>query len=176
MTLIVNLFGAPSAGKSTISAGVFYKLKQRGVSVEIISEVAKEVVWRNDLPLLKNQAYLFGEQNRRQSIMVGKVDFLITDSPLPLSVIYAHEGYPKSLEPFVIDVFKSYNNISFFINLGEHFEERGRVHGRSEALVKQEQIKNLLQTHDIHYDVITANDSGVDHIVECLLRGRHGTE
>ena len=47
MTLIVNLFGAPSAGKSTMMALVFAKLKLNGCNVEMAPEYAKKKVWEN---------------------------------------------------------------------------------------------------------------------------------
>lgn len=40
--LIINLFGAPGAGKSTGAAYVFSQLKAAGVNAELVTEFAKE--------------------------------------------------------------------------------------------------------------------------------------
>jgi len=64
---VVNLFGQPNAGKSTIQGDVFSILKRAGVNCEMVREFAKELVWRNDLETLANQIYVFGEQQRRQN-------------------------------------------------------------------------------------------------------------
>ena len=43
--LIINLFGAPGAGKSTGAAYVFSQLKAAGVNAELVTEFAKDKVW-----------------------------------------------------------------------------------------------------------------------------------
>lgn len=42
---VINLFGGPSAGKSTLAAGVFYNLKCMGINCELITEYPKDKVW-----------------------------------------------------------------------------------------------------------------------------------
>ena len=44
---IVNLFGAPGAGKSTGAAYIFSKLKLAGVNAELVTEFAKDKVWES---------------------------------------------------------------------------------------------------------------------------------
>lgn len=40
--LVINLFGAPGAGKSTGAAIVFAELKKRGVNAELVTEFTKD--------------------------------------------------------------------------------------------------------------------------------------
>ena len=42
--IVVNLFGVPSAGKSTGAAYIFSKLKMAGINAELITEFAKDKV------------------------------------------------------------------------------------------------------------------------------------
>jgi len=49
MTTIINLFSGPSGGKSSIAAGLFYKMKRNGLSVELVPEVAKDYVYEERL-------------------------------------------------------------------------------------------------------------------------------
>lgn len=88
--LVVNLFGAPDAGKSTGAAYIFSKLKMAGVNAELVTEFAKDKVWENDMEVFKpdNQCYLFGKQFYRMSRCRDKVSVIVTDSPLPLSAYY----------------------------------------------------------------------------------------
>lgn len=88
--LVVNLFGVPGAGKSTGAAYVFSMLKMRGINVEYIPEYAKDKVWEDNTEVFKNQAYVFGKQSFRMSRCKDKVDVIVTDSPLLLSLSLIH--------------------------------------------------------------------------------------
>ena len=85
---VINLFGEPGAGKSTGAAYIYSQLKMRGINVELVTEYAKDKVWEENTVVFKNQAYIFGKQFYRISRCEDKVDIIITDSPLPLSIIY----------------------------------------------------------------------------------------
>ena len=87
-TLVINLFGVPGAGKSTGAAYIFSQIKMRGINAELITEFAKDKVWEENKEVFKNQAYIFGKQSFKLSRCDGKVDVIITDSPLPLSIFY----------------------------------------------------------------------------------------
>lgn len=43
-TIVVNLFGAPGAGKSTGAAHIFAELKMCGINTELVTEFAKDKV------------------------------------------------------------------------------------------------------------------------------------
>ena len=94
-TLIVNFFAGPGAGKTTCAWEVAAELKKRNIVTEYVPEYAKELVWDERLDLLdgsfNNQMLLFQEQKRRLDRLVGKVDVVVTDSPLLLSVSYVQE-------------------------------------------------------------------------------------
>ena len=51
--LVVNLFGAPGAGKSTGASYVFSQLKMMGVNAELVTEFAKDKVWEGSEAVLK---------------------------------------------------------------------------------------------------------------------------
>ena len=76
--LVVNLFGAPGAGKSTGAAYIFSKLKMAGINAELVTEFAKDKVWEESKAVFQNQAYIFGKQYFRISRVQGKVDVVIT--------------------------------------------------------------------------------------------------
>ena len=55
--ILINVCGAPGAGKSTLSAYVFAKLKMMGINCELVTEFAKDKVWEKNNEALSNQIY-----------------------------------------------------------------------------------------------------------------------
>lgn len=55
---------------------------------EYVSEYAKDLVWSGSTQKLNDRLKVFAEQNHRLYRLKDKVDVVITDSPLLLSVIY----------------------------------------------------------------------------------------
>lgn len=105
--LIINLFGAPGAGKSTGAAYVFSQLKAAGVNAELVTEFAKDKVWEGTKAVFENQAYIFGKQYFRISRLEGKVDVVITDSPILLSAFYNDNDHVlgEEFDKLVLDKF-----------------------------------------------------------------------
>ena len=62
-TKIINIFGNPGSGKSTIAAYLFTELKSRNIEVELVTETAKDLVYiaklnkNNDLYKLAMYGY-----------------------------------------------------------------------------------------------------------------------
>ena len=113
--IVINLFGAPASGKSTCAAYIFSQLKMRGVNAELITEFAKDKVWEGNMEVFKpeNQCYLFGEQFYKMNCCKGKVDVIVTDSPLPLNILYNKSKIlGKDFDRVVMSCFNSFNNIS----------------------------------------------------------------
>lgn len=88
MSTVVNLFGGPGVGKSTIALLVAGELKAQGRNAEYVPEFVKEWVWKGIQVGKWDQLYLLGQQISEESRLYGKVDYIITDSPFLLSPIY----------------------------------------------------------------------------------------
>ena len=56
-TIVINLFGGPGVGKSTLCASVFARLKIMGVDCEMASEYVKDIIWEESYKKLENQIY-----------------------------------------------------------------------------------------------------------------------
>ena len=132
---VINFFGGPNLGKSTTAAGLFYKMKINGHSVEFVTEYAKDVTWEDRQSVLKDQLYIFANQNRRLERLRDKVQFVITDSPLIIGLGYVPDNYPSTFEPFVIDMWNTYENKNFYlVNDGDlTYQQEGRNQNKREA-------------------------------------------
>ena len=49
---VINLYGGPGCGKSTVSSGLFYKMKSEGYCVEYVSEYAKDLTYEERYNIL----------------------------------------------------------------------------------------------------------------------------
>ena len=168
MALIVNLFGAPGAGKSTGAAYLFYKLKASGVNAELVTEFAKDKVWEENSTALKHQAYIFGKQSYKIARCADKVDVVITDSPLPLCVYYNHDPVlGTDFNNTVMNVFNSYKNINFLVRRVKPYNPVGRLQTEAESDSMLDQIKDMLDENHVEYiDNVPGNIEGYDQMLE----------
>lgn len=162
-TIVINCISGPCSGKSTCCAGIFTKLKKLGVNCELALEYAKDCVWNESYATMNDQVYVFGQQYHRIWRLQNKVNVVIVDSPLPLSIIY-NKIDNKYFEDFIIECYKSFNNRMYFIERNEVFMESGRVHSLEQSIAIDNQIKELLNKHDISFKVLK-NNIAVDEIV-----------
>lgn len=170
--LVVNLFGAPSSGKSTGAAYIFSKLKLAGVNAELVTEFAKEKCWEDNTEVFKpdNQIYLFGEQFYRMNRLRDKVSVIITDSPLPLSIIYNKSDILG--EPFnqaVMNCFDSFYNYSYLVIGDKRYNPAGMRHTEVESEKIQEAIFDLLDNEGTPYKIVRGNQNDYDLIVDEVL-------
>jgi|6_EtaG_2_1085325.scaffolds.fasta_scaffold06551_6 hypothetical protein len=147
---VINLFAGPGAGKSTLAYGVSYFLKKKGVKVEYVHEEAKELVWEERAKTLECQPYIFSKQMRNLWRLKGKVDVVVTDSPILLSLLYEKPGmFPKSFSKYVIDQFNEFDNLNFFLRRRKTYNSIGRVQTAKEALELDANLADLLVKNDI---------------------------
>jgi thymidylate kinase len=163
-TLFVNLFGGPCSGKSTLCASVFTKLKMEGIDCEMALEYAKDVVWEESFTKLKNQIYIFGKQHSRINRLLGKVDVVITDSPLINSIIY-DDTKNKYLKDLVLHEFSKLNTINYFLNRSTEYNPNGRTQTKEAALEVDKLYRDILETNFIPYKNIELGNNNTDIII-----------
>jgi len=102
-------------------------MKNAGMSVELVTEFAKEKVYDGHLGCLEDQLYVFAKQQRRLKRLVGHVKYAISDSPLILSILY-NKDPNNSLNNLVKEMFFSYTNINYYIQRVKPYVASGRTH------------------------------------------------
>ena len=144
MTLVVNMFGGPGSGKSTTAAGLFSELKERGYNCEMVREYAKDIVWAETTKTLQDQIYIFAKQLHKMRVLVGKVDLIITDSPILLSLIYGKDKEPASFFDLVTDIHDTFNNMNIYVKRTKEFNPAGRLQNEDQARALDDQIKDMI--------------------------------
>lgn len=166
-TIIVNLFGGPGSGKSTTAAGLFHMLKINGVNCELVTEFAKHITWKEDFNTLKNQIYVFAKQHDRMFHLKDKVDVIITDSPIIMGLSYCNwDLMSRSFEQLVVDEFNRTDavNVNYFINRVKEYNPSGRSQTEAEAKEKDVEIRTLLNTYNVPFDIIDGDEQAVESL------------
>ncbi|MGV1835225.1 AAA family ATPase [Rhizobium rhizogenes] len=146
---VINLFGAPGVGKSTVATGLFNLMKIRGHSVEYVSEYAKDLTWSKDWMGLAHQPSLLAQQDYRLFRLNKQVEWVITDSPLPMQIAYQGEEWLNAgLDKFTWDLFARYENFNVLLQRSGEFpyEQAGRNQTSEQAMVLDNVIDNLFHT------------------------------
>jgi hypothetical protein len=167
LPLVVNFFAGPGAGKSTTAAAVFAALKWSGVVCELVCEYAKDKVWEEQMGILNNQYYVFGKQLQRQLRLLEKVDVVVTDAPILLSVIY-NKNVP-AFNSVVHEEFLRFNNLNYFVTRAKPYVQVGRYQDEEGAHAVDSDVRQLLDHYSVIHEVIPGSIESVQKIVNQVV-------
>ena len=169
--IVVNLCGAPGAGKSTGAAYIFSKLKMANVNAELVTEFAKDKVWEESHVVFENQLYMLAKQYFRITRCEKKVDVIVTDSPIILSLIYNTdtERLGNDFDKLVLHLFNSYNNMNYFINRVKPYNPVGRFQTEQQSDEISNRIKNIFYENNIEIKTVDGDITNYDLIVNEIL-------
>ena len=153
MTKVINFFAGPGAGKSSSAYVLAGIMKWRQISCELVTEYAKDLVWQNSLEVLQNQIYVFSKQYQKMYRLQNKVDYIITDSPLLLSLYY-DKNTTKGLESIVLETMEKFENINFFISREKPYWKEGRLQTEQEAVEIDKEVLRLLDRYHQDYTTV----------------------
>jgi hypothetical protein len=173
MTLIVNILGGAGVGKSTMSGSLFGMLKRDGYDVEYVQEFAKKLTWEKNFQALEHQYYVSGTQMYMQNMLNGKVEASITDSPILLGLLYLNEKndlIKKSFERFIIESFRSQDNMTFLLKRVKEYNPNGRNQTLEESKVIDEKIETLLTNEGLLYNCVEGSNKGLQEVYEYVRK------
>ena len=177
MSKLINLFGGPGIGKSSIANGITYKLKKKHISCNNPYEFPKRLAWDNNIPAIKDQLYVFANQHRGIAECYGKVDYIVIDSPILFSTIYHAyytEGYPaefygQEFHDLVISLHKKYDNLNILLERGDSIHnDDERFQNLEESIVIDNLCKKILDDNNIPYHVVKVGKNTVKDILRIL--------
>jgi len=157
-TTVINLFAGPGAGKSTTAAGIYFMLKKQSASVELVREYVKDWAWQSRKIDPLNQFYISGQQAHKESLLYGKVDWIITDSPI-VSAGYYQERYSDKnyMTPAILAFMQhaveskgvTYEN--YILKRNGSYDPDGRFEDEQQALEIDYEMEQFLKKCGLSY-------------------------
>ena len=169
---VINLWGGPGTGKSTAAAGLFYAMKKEQLNVELVTEYAKDATWEKRNDLRDDQIYIFAKQQRRIARLVDSgIEWVITDSPIPLGLVYIKPGVlSENFPKLVMEVFNKYHNHNFLLKRRFGYNPIGRNQkDQDEAEVYDRKVVNLLDACKVSFSIIQGGELAVDSIMNTIV-------
>ena len=178
MSKIINLFGGPGIGKSSIASGLTYKLKKKHITCDNPYEFPKVLAWDENHSAIKDQLYVLANQHRGIVKSFGKVDYIILDSPILLSLVYrsVYKGteypatlYGESFDKMVLDIHNQYDTLNIVLKRTEGgFNEKERYQSLEESKELDLAIENTLIKNNIPYQSVEVGEDTVKNILKIL--------
>lgn len=159
-TKIINFYAGPSAGKSTAASYIYYLLKTKGYNTELVREYVKSWAWSQRTPSIYDQIYILGKQSRTESMLYGKVDWIVTDSPVLQNVHYADLYCPKDfadgIKAATLAFYKQaevdkHKHIHIFLKRNKPYQTEGRFQNEEQAKEVDIGLIKLFKELEIDY-------------------------
>ena len=174
-SIVINLFGAPGSGKSTAMAYIFAKLKMKGINCEMAPEFAKELFFEQNMTAFGNQVYILGNQFYRISRLMGKVDVIITDSPIFVSVYYNELDCAKEeFNRFVVEASKGFSSKNYYLKRVAEYDPNGRHQTKEEADEVGDTLLSLFDKYGIDFEYADSLPATLDGIVNDIVKMVNG--
>jgi hypothetical protein len=154
LSTVIEFYAGPGTGKSTTSGYFFYQYKAAGGNAEYVQEYVKSWAWEKRLIDDFDQFYFFGKQLRREALLYGKTDTIITDSPLWMNAFYAQKFCPRPIyeavlsavkAAYTVSAQKSVKRIPVFLKRSKPYLRAGRYQSEQEAIGMDEELRTYLR-------------------------------
>lgn len=152
--IVVNIFGPPCAGKSTLAAGLFALLKTAGIKAELVTEFAKDLVW-NGVPEGKfYQPFVTATQAFRiERLRDTGIEVVVTDSPILLGAVYADpQRFPPALEEYIAWEHGRDPSVNIRVTPAKAHSEIGRFQNAEQSREIGTRIDCILADHGVSLD------------------------
>lgn len=150
-TKIIELFGGPGIGKSSMAFDLCSRMKQKHYDVELVKEYAKNYAHANQKISDYDQLYILAKQMKSEVQLYGKVEYIVTDSPLLLNAFYSTLVYDNedfgnaALSLIELSKKDKVERLPYFLNRIHPYQEKGRFQNEVEALAIDTGVYNYMK-------------------------------
>lgn len=174
-TLVVNFFGGPGCGKSTLAYELVGKLKRNDFKAELVVEHAKWLTYSHNMRELNNQVCLLSQDNYRIELLCNQVDIVVLDGSMLNTLAYGTDELSRKL---AVELYNQYNNIGYVLPRKQAYIKYGRKESKEQAEALDKVIFNSIQflPEDERRDLRTeAPDTLVEFVYEDVVKAHKGS-
>lgn len=173
-TKIINLYGGPSTGKSTAAAYIYHQLKCQHLNAELVREYVKEWAYEKRVISIYDQIYFLGKQSRKESMLYGKVDWIVTDCPVFMGTYYSQKycsiGVSEGIRAATLAYYRQaaedgYQHHHVLLNRTVPYQAEGRYQTESEALEMDSELKTMLTNLRVPFTNSATGDENLDKLL-----------
>ena len=175
MTIVINLVGQPSCGKTSTSVKLLAYLKEIGVETEYCPEAAKTYLYDGKKVNKYMQFTLFGSECTTQSRLFDSVDIVISDSSPILAAFYEYfYNGDNALSPACKEFYKKAKEdgikvFNFFLPRKKRYNPKARYQTEAQATEVANKLKEWLTFEGYDYILLDCPDEErISKIMEIL--------
>ncbi len=181
-TTIISLYGGPGAGKSTSAAYLYYLLKAAGENVEMVREYVKNWAWEGRKISAYDQLYFLGKQVRHESMLFGKVKFIITDAPIFMSVYYASafctpvlaESIKHAVQGFYQQTLEDgHKHYHVLLQRSHPYASEGRYQTETEAKEIDTKLENMFDELKLPLIKVASDEDALKELFKVIMREKN---
>lgn len=173
-TVVINLYGGPGTGKSTNAALLYYLLKIQNKNAELVREYVKDWAWEGRKISVNDQIYFLGKQVRKESMLYGKVDWIVTDSPVMMNLFYAQHYCTETIATGVKSLVRAYykqaeddghKHIHVFLKRTKPYLAEGRYQTEEQARQIDPEVRELLVEQGITFVEVDVGEQELTNLL-----------
>ncbi len=170
MTKIVTFYSGPGTGKSTSSALLFAWLKMNGHSAELAREYVKKWAWEGRKISGMHEFLFVGKQIDEESRLFDKVDFVVSDKPLLMDIVYSRRYATPTIARGIEAAVRSYldavveaghQHVHVYLRRSKPYDQRGRYESEDLARAMDLEVLALLRELFIPFEMIATDEDSI---------------
>lgn len=172
MTKYINIFGGPGIGKSTAALTMARQFKMSHLSTELVSEFAKDLVWEKRVKTLDIQPYVTIKQYRNLIRVNDEVDYVITDAPITMGIVYAeiyNPNLPPSYAQLIYDLHDQMDTLNIVLTREFPYQSYGRNQDENGAKELDNAIESMIDKYKI--ENVRVKPSDIEKFTTDYIKG-----